>query len=85
MGILEEEASTIFISFLFCRSQLLKERICSSGSKFFLLRVDPNVKELLHLEKQTEIHARYITLFLEKREGTFIGAGTFIDIYMVGW
>ena len=37
------------------KGQLLKERICFSGSKFLTLRVDP--KELLYPEKQTGIHA----------------------------
>ena len=38
-----------FVSF-FSRGQLLKERICSSRSKFFHLGVD-SVKELSHPEK----------------------------------
>ena len=36
-----ESNSVIFIASLLYGSQLLKERICSSGSKFFPLRVDP--------------------------------------------
>ena len=36
--------SAIFIfAFLLTRDQLLKERICSGRSKFFPLRVDPNL------------------------------------------
>ena len=44
-------AITTFSS-LFSEGQLIKERICSSRSKVFLLRVDPFVEEL-HLGKQT--------------------------------
>ena len=35
---------------------LLKERICSSRSKFFPLRVDPSLKGFCCLEKQTGSH-----------------------------
>ena len=42
-----ESNSVIFIASLLYGSQLLKERICSSGSKFFPLRVDPLRKGFL--------------------------------------
>ena len=43
----------IFVS-LFSGSQLLKERICSSRSKFFLFRVDFILEGLCHPGKQRE-------------------------------
>ena len=42
-------ASFIFVSL----DQLLKERICSFWSKFFLLRVDPTLERLCCQVKQT--------------------------------
>ena len=39
---------------LFRWDQLLKERICSSGSKFFLLREDPWLDGSNRLEKHQE-------------------------------
>ena len=74
-------------SLLFClhfhKGLLLKERICSSRSKFFPLGVDSYIKELHHLMKQQEIMQVNITLFSEKRQDTFIRAVVFNRINMV--
>ena len=54
---------------------LLKERICSSRSKFFPLRVDSMSKSNIikkKTQKKAGIHAVNITLFLENRQEAFI-------------
>ena len=46
-------SSTIFIfASLFHGGQLIKERICSSGSKFFPLKVAPFLEGLCHPGKE---------------------------------
>ena len=44
------------------RGQLLKERICSHRSKFFLLRVDPILEALRYPGEKTGSHKNYSTL-----------------------
>ena len=53
------------------RVQLLKERICSLGNKFFSLRVVRCVKTLPCPETQTEVLQVNVTLFSEIRQGFF--------------
>ena len=71
MGTLLEKATVLYFASFLSMGLLLKERICSSRSKFFPLRVDPIAKCYVHPEKQTGTHANYIKLFLEKRQGVF--------------
>ena len=52
------------------RGQLLKERICSSRSKFFPFRVDFMLKSYLIHRSKLIYHC-----FLEKSQGMFIRAG----------
>ena len=65
------------------RSQPLKEKICSSRSKFFPLRVDLISKTyLIQRSKQEFIQTKI--LFFAKRQEALIRAGVFIRINMVG-
>ena len=65
------------------RSQTLKERICSSRSKFFPLRVDISKSYLIQRSKQEFIQSN-ISLIFVKRQGALIRAGVFIRINMIG-
>ena len=53
MGKLSGEATVIYIFVSLLQGLLSRERICSYWSKFFLLRVDPSLKGLCQLGKQT--------------------------------
>ena len=79
MGYLQRKQIYNFVS-LFSRGQLLKERICSSRSKFFPLKVDPRSKSYLI---QRSIHASYYKIIFRKGAGVFVRAGAFIRINMV--
>ena len=73
--------------------QLLKERICSSRSKFFPLRVDPISDSYLIQRSKQKFMQVNKTLFSEKRRGggggggrvatagAFIRTSTDIDLY----
>ena len=75
-----EKAALLFFASLLSWGQLLKERICSSRSKFFPYRVDPMAKSYLIQRNKQEI---YVPIFAEKRQATFIRGGTFKMINMV--
>ena len=57
MGTVSGKATLSFSSLLSfsIRGQLLKKRICSSGSKFFPLRADPILEGLCPLGSKTEV------------------------------
>ena len=61
------EKQLYYFAFPFSRGQLSKERICSSRSKFFPLRVDPFKKATLCGKQEfTQVN---ITLFSKKKQG----------------
>ena len=49
----------------------MKERICSSGSKFLPLRVDPNSKNYCNQRSKKDLKQVNITLFSEKAGGFY--------------
>ena len=58
--------------------QLLKQRICSSSSKFIPLTVDPILQS--YFNKQEFLQINNIKLFFKKKLMAFIRAGVFISI-----
>ena len=60
--------STIFASLL-SKGQLLKERICSSRSKFLPLRVDSIFKSYLMQRSKQEVTQLNTNSFLKKKAG----------------
>ena len=61
----ESNNSTGFASLL-SRGQLLKERICSTRSKFFSFRGDPIQRAVFYPEKHNGILQGTVTLFSKK-------------------
>ena len=53
---------TFYIASVLNGDQVLKERICSARSKFFLLRVDPNFERLGQPRKQMRSHKSCFSL-----------------------
>ena len=76
-GIVSQGVALLYLHFFLRRSQLFKERICSSRSKFVPFRVVPFQKATF---EQTEFNASKCFIF-GKEPGAFVRAGAF-NIYI---
>ena len=64
-------AAIFILGSLFIKGQLLKERICSSGSKFFPWRLDPFCMGVLDKEARTKTWKLFATeKIIENHEGS---------------
>ena len=72
-----------FTVFLPSRGQLLKERICSSRSKFSPLRIDPISEYYLIQKSKQEFMKFNVKPCSDKQQGAFIRARVLIRIDMV--
>ena len=63
----QKGSNFLCLPILFSTGQLFKERICSSGSKFFPLRVDSISKSNLIQRSKQEFMQLNIALFSEKK------------------
>ena len=67
----------------FIRDQFLKKTICSYGSKLFSLRLDPILKVLHRLEKQTGSHKNCLPLKTwRKKMHVYLYSSNCISMYM---
>ena len=74
----------LYIASFLSRGPLLKQRICSYRSKFFVLRVDIISRSHAQPKNHNGVHASYYNIIFGKGGGEFIRARAFIRINMVG-